>query len=85
MLLYSIYKMPEYICEDCGLKLRDAWGMKRHLNRVYPCNSVGIASKEKLEIVKKDDVNIEPKEKTEVKYEMKVDSEDPKNNKLEKI
>jgi hypothetical protein len=77
--------MPEYICDDCGYKGRDAFDMKKHLNRKYPCNSVSIASKEKIEVVKKDELNIEPKPVKEIKYKMKIDIEDPKNNKLEKI
>jgi uncharacterized Zn finger protein len=77
--------MPDYICEDCGYETYDAWVMKRHKNRKYPCNSIGIVSKEKIEIVKKDEVNIEPKPKKEIKYKMKIDIENPKNNKLEKI
>ena len=77
--------MPDYICEDCGYKARDAYELKRHKNRKYPCNSVIIVSKDKVEVVKKDEVNIEPKPMKEIKYKMKIDIENPKNNKLEKI
>lgn len=77
--------MPEWVCDDCGYKACDKWKVSRHLNRKYPCNSVAIATKNKIEVVKKNELNIEPKPKKEIKYKMNIDIENPKNNKLEKI
>ena len=82
--------MPEAICAECGYEARDKSTMERHMNRKYPCNSLIIASKEKLEVKKMKDVNAEElekemkeKEKTKLKFKMKPNTNYEKN-KLEK-
>ena len=83
-----MYIMPEWICEECGYEARDKYAMERHMKRKYPCNSVGIASKEKLEVkkikdIKEEDLLKEPKKK--IKYKMKINiGENVENIKLEK-
>ena len=79
--------MPEWICAECKYEARDKYSMERHLNRKYPCNSVGIASKEKLEIKKLGEIkkqDLEPKEKEKLKFKIKTRNDNFENNKLEK-
>ena len=76
--------MPEWFCKDCGYEARDKYAMERHMKRKYPCNSVGIASKEKIEVIKvgkitEDDLKETPLK--EIKYKMKMNNE---KSKLEK-
>ena len=71
-----MYIMPEWICEECGYEARDKYAMERHLKRKYPCNSIGVASKEKLEVIKINDVKeedlLKEKELNKIKYKMKI-------------
>ena len=81
--------MPEWICEECGYEARDKYAMERHMKRKYPCNSIGIASKEKLEVIKINDVNgedlLKEKEPKKLKYKIKMKTgENVENVKLEK-
>ena len=57
----------DFTCIDCGYKANNKHGMERHLKRKYPCNSIGIASKDKLEIIKKKDITQEESEEIENK------------------
>ena len=84
-----MYIMPEWICEECGHEARDKYAMERHMKRKYPCNSVGIASKEKLEVIKIKDIKeedlLKEKEPKKLKYKMKINiGENVENIKLEK-
>jgi len=77
--------MPQWICTDCGYEGRDKYNMEKHMKRKYPCKSICIASKEKLEIKKISKIikeDFKEKEKDMIEYEMKIDDE---NLKLKKI
>jgi hypothetical protein len=78
--------MPEWFCKDCGYEARDKYAMERHMNRKYPCNSVGVASKEKLEVKKVEKITEDDLKETpvkEIKYKMKMKLNNEKG-KLEK-
>jgi C4-type Zn-finger protein len=78
--------MPFWICKDCDYKARDKYGMERHMNRKYPCNIVGVASKEKLEVKKINKITEEDLQETpakEIKFRMKTKVNNEKG-KLEK-
>ena len=66
--------MPTFICEDCGYEARDKHGMERHMKRKYPCNSIGIASRDTLKIKKITEVKEEDLKETQpikIKFKMK--------------
>jgi hypothetical protein len=72
--------MPEWICKDCGYEARDKYSMERHLNRKYPCNSIGIASKQKLVVkkinhVKEDDLKETPVKQMNYKLKIRTNNE----------
>lgn len=78
--------MPEWVCKDCDYVARDKFAMERHLNRKYPCKSVCVASKGKLEVKKVDEITEDDLKETptiEVKYKMKSKLNNEKG-KLEK-
>lgn len=78
--------MPIWICKDCDYQCRDKYTMERHANRKYPCNSVNIISRQKLKVIKQDDVKEEDitPEKLKVEFNLKPNSVKPNSVKIEK-
>ena len=80
--------MPDFICKDCKNTYRDKWDLERHLNRKYPCNSVVIGSKEKVEVRKinsitEEELKEQPKKELKYKMKMKLNGEKQKLEKEE--
>jgi hypothetical protein len=55
----------DFNCLDCGYKANNKHRLDIHMKRKYPCNSLGIASRDKLEMKKIKDITQDESEEIE--------------------